>query len=324
MNLSEKITQLEDQLNALEASALSDVAPLQLELANAYADLAEIANPQQNLSQAITYYHQAREFYTNANPVFARLQNSLGTAYQALAQHQNHQANLALAIQAFEEAITFGNPLDETVDFMLALNNLGNACWQLAQYEDPQRNLDRAETAYQEARKFIKIEDSPLAFATLHNNLGNVYQELARLKETITHLNLAIEAYHVALEYLTLEESPLAYAGVQNNLGNAFRELSHHIEDDEQIDGYLAQAIEAYAAALQYYTPQTAPSNYLMTRANQGLTYAERYDWDSALNCWQEAATVAETLGAKQSTQQYRSWIEAAETALAEDAEDNQ
>ena len=261
-------------------------------------------------------------FYTNNHPLHARLQNSLGTAYQALAEIEHHQANLALAIEAFEDAITFGNPLEEAIDFMLALNNLGNACWQLAQYENRQRNLQRAETAYTEARTFLKIEDSPIAYATLHNNLGNVHQELAQLADPTTHLTSAIEAYGVALAHLSPETGALAYAGVQNNLGNAYRELAHHVEDEDQVDAYLAKAIEAYASALDYYTPQTAPSNYLMTRANQGLTYAERYDWDAALMCWRETADVAEALGAQQSAKQYREWISAAEEALAEDAEE--
>ena len=317
MNLAEQIAHLEDQLSNIHATA--DKARWHVELANTYADLAEVQYPQENLSRAIASYKKALGFYSNETPLYARLQNSLGTAYQALAQIEHHQANLAHAIDAFEEAITFGNPLVETIDFMLALNNLGNACWQLAQYENRQRNLERAETAYLEARTFINVEDSPLAFATLHNNLGNVQQELAQLSDTIPHLNSAIQAYQIALEYLSAENGALAYAGVQNNLGNAYRELAHRVEDSTQIDTCLRHAITAYSAALKIYTPQTAPSNYLMTRANQGLTYAEQYDWDSALICWCEAADAAETLGAKQSAQQYRAWIEAAESALAEE-----
>ena len=321
MNLLEKITRLENQLINLRVDETADEAHLHVELANAYADLAETQQPQVNLPHAIAYYQKALEFYPSEKPVHARLQNSLGTTYQALGQIEQHQANLTRAIQAFEEAITFGNPLEEAIDFMLALNNLGNACWQLAQYEDRARNLARAETAYQEARAFIKAEDSLLVYATLHNNLGNVQQELAQLADPVKHLNSAIQAYQIALKYLSVESGALAYAGAQNNLGNAYRQLAHHIEDTALIDDYLTQAIQAYAIALKYYTPQTAPSNYLMTRANLGLTYAERYDWDSALICWQEAADVAEKLGANQSAQQYRGWISAAETVLAEDAE---
>lgn len=321
MNLSEKITQLESQLKNLSEDDNVTKSSLHVELANAYADLAETQNPQINLPCAIEYYKVALQYYAPNMILHARLQNSLGTAYQALAQVENHQANLALAIQAFEEAITFGNPIEETVDFMLALNNLGNACWQLAQYEDPARNLGRAQTAYQEARKFIKVEDSPLAYATLHNNLANVHQELAQIDETIVHLNSAITNYKIALEQLTTEDSGLARAGVQNNLGNAYRELAHQVDETAQVDENLAQALTAYANALEYYTPEIAPSNYLMTRANQGLTYAERYDWDTALTCWHEVAQVAERLGANQAAQQYRSWIEATESALAEDTE---
>ena len=86
---------------------------------------------------------------------------------------------------------------------------------------------------------------------------------LARLREAVT-------AYRAALQERTRDRVPLDWAATQNRLGNALMLLSGFGLWDLDEKALLAQAVEAYRAALQERTRDRVPLDWAATQNNLG------------------------------------------------------
>ncbi len=273
------------------------VAMLQNNLGNAYSDLAQVRDREENLGQAIRAYEEALTVYTpdKAPLEYATTQNNLGTAYSHLAQVRDREENLGRAIRAYEEALTVYTPDKAPLEYATTQNNLGTAYSDLAQVRDREENLGRAIRAYEEALTVYTPDKAPLGYATTQNNLGNAYSDLAQVRDREENLGRAIRAYEEALTVYTPDKAPLEYATTQNNLGNAYSHLAQVRDREEN----LGRAIRAYEEALTVYTPDKAPLDFAMTQNNLGNAYSHlaqvrdrEENLGRAIRAYEEALTV--------------------------------
>jgi tetratricopeptide (TPR) repeat protein len=207
--------------------------------------------------------------------LWANAQNTLGAAYSALAAVEAREANLRRAIACYQRALQYLTPESTPLDYAMTQNGLGDAYSALAALEDRAANLRRAIEYYQAALQYLKPGFAPLEHAMIQSSLGNAHLALADVEERAANLRSAIECYQHALRYLNPESTPLSYAIAQYCLGSAYNTLSSIEEHTEGRAVDLRRAIEHYQAALQYFTPISAPLNYAWTQNSLGNAYSD-------------------------------------------------
>jgi tetratricopeptide (TPR) repeat protein len=131
----------------------------------------------------------------------------------------------------------------------------------------------------------------PLDWAAAENNLGVVLRKLGQRDGTIARLEEAVAAHRAALEEFTRDRVPLQWAMTQNNLGIALKTLGEWegktLGEWESGTARLEEAVAAYRAALEEYTPDAAPLQRAQTQMNFGnalLTLGQREDGTARLD----------------------------------------
>ncbi|MDY7023560.1 MAG: hypothetical protein SWJ54_19785, partial [Cyanobacteriota bacterium] len=220
----------------------STCARLQKNLGAAYADLAKIREPIENLQQSVEAYREATRFFQIVN-----------------AQSSNREQTQKLALS-----------------YASALNNLATAHWSLAQYSQPSRHLQAAITAYTQASHYYPSEQFPQELGMIQANIGTAYWNLAQHAPEDKWLHHAIKAYQKALLYRTPNTDVAACAATQNNLGIAYWHLANRYQDSEIRARFLRRAIASYEMALslvEQLSPTQLNFDSLATHNNLGLAY---------------------------------------------------
>jgi len=157
-----------------------------------------------------------------------------------------------------------------TLNEAQALNSLGVELGY-ASLGLPQETLPRAAAAYRSALEVFTHAQLPQDWAMTQNNLGAALQEQGIRtggEEGARLLGEAVTAYRSALEVFTRAQLPQQWATTQNNLGNSLKEQAKRIvsKDKEKAMKLLADAISAFQAALQVFTPATPHYHHLVQK----------------------------------------------------------
>ncbi len=201
-------------------------ARLQKNLGAAYADLATIREPVENLQQSIYAYGEAIRNW------------KVATGQQSELELQNPE-------QVDQAALSFA----------ATQNNLGTVYWNLAQHTQPSYHLKAAISAYMQAGRYYNQSRYPLKYGMIQANLGTAYWNLAQHEPDNKWLHCAVKAYQNALKYRTPNTDGAACAATQNNLGIAYWHLANRYQDSEIRAKFLQKAIASYEVALTLVKP---------------------------------------------------------------------
>lgn len=169
-------------------------ASTQNNLGTAYWNLAQYAEPEANLKQALAAYKESLSFYDpELYPLdYGMIHNNLGTAYWNLSQYEEGKENLMLALRAYQVAAMYRTPQTAPAACAATQNNLGTAYLHLADrcVEETAlwiQLLNEAIAAYTTALKVAaQIHPTPVGFDVFvaHNNLGLAYYHLGTMVDT--------------------------------------------------------------------------------------------------------------------------------------------
>lgn len=262
-----------------------------------------------NQQHAIACYHAALHTYTRATTprLWAMTQNNLGNAQATLAQlttgaEQAH--SLRHAITAFEAAMNVYTRASAPNEWATTQNNLGNALRSLAlsaaangASEDASHQLEEASRHLRAALEVRTPEAMLERWAETENNLANVLLAAADLHdgndaddgsdqtERQRLLHEATEIYRQVLSACggsdgsQMPELRTLWAATQNNLGSALaKEAATFSGDAQRTRQRLDEAVTAYRAALDVYTPDATPLDWAMAEYNLGLALHSQAD----------------------------------------------
>lgn len=260
-------------------------AEIQNHLGNAYLDLAEVEQKENNIISAIKAYQEALKIRTLEEfpAQYSQTQNNLGAAYWSLSNVEKRGNNINKAIKAYEEALKIRTLEEFPIQYAATQNNLGIAYSDLALLDDRKNNIIKAIKAHEEALKIRTLTEFPIQYAQTQNNLGTAYCDLAEIEDKKNNIYRAINACEEALKIRTFEKLPVQYALTQNNMGVAYSDLST-VEDRKNNTN---KAIAAYEEALKVRTLEEFPIQHAQTMANLGTAHwnlAEVEDRNSNLN----------------------------------------
>ena len=225
----------------------STIARLQKNLGAAYADLARIREPVENLQQSINAYCEAIYYF----------QVVISKASELEWQNQTIAQQRALSYAATQ-------------------NNLGTVYWNLAQHTQPSQHLKAAISAYTQAERYYSPDQYPRELAMIQANIGTAYWNLAQHEPEDQWLHHAIQAYENSLNYRTPNTDVASCAATRNNLGIAYWHLASRHQDSEVRARFLQKAITSYEVALtlvEQLSPTQLNFDPLATHNNLGLAH---------------------------------------------------
>ena len=308
-------------------------------LGNVYVERT-LGDPVRNIEDAIDNFDAALQVFTRDEmpEEWAMTHTSLGSAY-TLRAGGDRSDNLEKAIGHYEDALKVYTQDKFPADWAMVIHNLANAYMQrIAGYEP--ENIERAIRAFEQSLIYRTREALPFFWAMTQVNLGNAYthreygERADNQRAAVQHYRLAldvytkdssptnwawaqfmigsvlssaalgvderIEALRSALTVYTRDDHPQRWALAHNNLALAYREKS-------RTDPSAAQeAIAHLEQALQELTPEAFPRECRAARINLAEQYLLARDWSAALQWFDRAIEVGETILAAAYTEQGR------------------
>ncbi|MDY6936057.1 MAG: tetratricopeptide repeat protein [Cyanobacteriota bacterium] len=245
---------------------------VQINLGEAYADLARYENAAENLGKSAVAFEevlQNRDCQIDPEQ-YAIVQNSLGTTYWSLAQHREPMRYLQQAIAAYCQALEIYTPERNAIDYAMVQNNLGTAYWTRSKHDRPRENLRLAIEAYRAALQHRTPETLPIGCATTQNNLATAYWHLARQfegePEKAEYLQEAIAAYETAItvaELVGRKTLPFDRYAAHHNLGLVYSQwvANPHFDRTAEVrQKNLEAALHHHSIALDGWQQQ--PERY--------------------------------------------------------------
>ena len=289
-NLERAITAYEQALQVRTRDAFPEQwAGTQNNLAAAYSNHVQ-GDRAENIEQAIAAYESALQVYIrDAFPEqWAMTLNNLAIAYSRRIRGE-HSENIERALMAHEQALQVYTRDAFPEQWARVQNNLV-VIYSNRIRGDRAQNLERAIEAYQMALQVYTVETFPIDWARMQNNLAIAYNSRIR-GDRAENLEEAIVAYQQALQVYTRDALPIDWATTHNNLAIAY---SHRIRGNREEN--LKYAILSYEQALQIRTPGDFPKDCFLTSQSLGNLHFQEKSWVAAVDAYQIATVVAETL----------------------------
>jgi hypothetical protein len=236
----------------LTTAGLADIEPAAIpdafdELARRFAAMRDTLQQQRNDDPEIAALKKQASAALTAADLYAteRLLGAIRLRQRTLSEHRRRTAEAARA------------------DLIAALEDEAETCTQQA---DAALLRSDAATALRFYRDGIAVLTgaSPAARWRYTLQAADSLQEFGNRAGHNEALLASIELYKLALRTADRDRVPLDWAVTQANLGNALLRLGER----ESGTARLEEAVAAYRAALEEYTPQTDPTNYQRTMKN--------------------------------------------------------
>lgn len=266
-------------------------------LAIAYMLLATLEDYVTNMQIAAALFSEVLDYHTYelAPHAYAKAQFNMGTTQFKLGELAGDSLLLQQAFDSFTQALRVFTSAYYPQEYAKLQHNTGLLHQELAQYDglDRQQQLLDAIAAYERALPWRPVATAPLLRGMTLHSLGTAYRALAMLSAPpeLSHLRQAECFYEQALE-LRQNELP-SYALTQDSLGNLYRDLAAVTGQRD----YLTQSVEAFARALEVYTPADTPLDYARTRANRAWSYRDAGQVTEAVADWLAAAALYQRQG---------------------------
>lgn len=222
---------------------------------------------------------------------YALIQTQLGPCYHHRIKGDRAE-NLEQAIKCYRKALEFFTKEKSLYFWASSLMHLGNA-YNERIFGDPGENRELAIEIYQELINAPELrEQKPEVWAMAQMNFGNAYrdrtQNINSWEDKQKNLEDAINCYENALIIFTPEAFPENWAKTQMNLATVLMHKNQTVQTNS-----VEQAIGTYQELIQrVFTREAFPEAWGMTQINLGLAYKQAKNWESAINCFQNALQV--------------------------------
>jgi hypothetical protein len=258
-----------------------DWARIQNSRANALRSQSERATPAQAARlqrEAVLAYHAALEELTREEvpQEWATTQKNLASALMRQGERSEGEEAARLlseSVSAYRAALEVLTREQWPEEWASAQSNLGIALLFQSKRVDARsaaRLKEEAITACQAALEVRTREQYPLEWATTQNTLGNALLSQAEHadQDQGASLEAAARAYRAVLQVRTRERWPQAWALARGNLGNVLWRQGELAQEQSQALRLLAEAVDAYHAALAVLTREQVPQYWAMTQNN--------------------------------------------------------
>ncbi len=232
--------------------------------ANTLGNLGNIYYVLGKLEEAVENYQQALKIAQELNYRFGAVNflNNLGNVYSSLEQYEQ-------AIAYIDQALTLARTLNYRFGEAYFLSNIGKV--YQAKGDDQQ-----ALVYFEQYLELVRSIQSPQMEANALHQLGNIYQIRGESKSAITH-------YEQSLEVHRQTQNPQGEAIILSILGKIYQDL-------QQTD----KAIEDLQNCLKIATPKALPMECLAAGHHLGDLGLSTYNWQLALEGYEQAIQAIE------------------------------
>ncbi|PSB54146.1 hypothetical protein C7B67_00315 [filamentous cyanobacterium Phorm 6] len=257
----------------------------------------------ENLEQAIRHIQQALQVHTRESfpEQWAMLQTNLGFAYTHRIRGVR-VGNLSASIRNYTNASQVytrdGNP-EKWATTQL---NLSGSYFELVRIgENKANNAEKGINCLQNALEVYTREAFPERWAILQINFSSAYLYLNTIQQKPEagkdDLEAAIGYSQAALEIITRDNSPERWATIQQQLGNSHLiGIRYCFGVEDKLKENLQRAIHYFQAALQVYTKQAFPQNYVQNKFSLATAYRYNRDLHKACETLANAIDAVEEL----------------------------
>ena len=264
---------LKDSKKAME------YAELALELAKAIKDSVQTGEAYSNIGTIYANereYEKAIEYLTKSLEISARLGDKI-----AIAKRHNNIGIIYCRREKYDEAIEhylialkLNEETGDETQISKNLNNLGLLYYNVKDYK---RSLEY----YLRSKEMNNTADSVENNASLYNNIGLVYWDMGDLEEALKYYSASLEIYK-KLGY------NFGIANCLNNMGLVYEKK-----------GDLQEALNYYQESLKIKYEYSGEESVARTLANIGVANYKLKHKDEALKVSLQALQIAEKLNAK-------------------------
>lgn len=277
--LAQAIAAFNDSLSILsENNYPEEIAQIHKNLGDIYYQMAQISNPENNLTKALKAYDTA--LILNKDPQLSASVNfNKGLIYKQFAQLKDALTNFNKALQAFQNVVTIysneaniSNPAmieHKNLELASAHEQIGDVYLEIAQIEEKEFNITKAKRAYDKA--IVYLTDDSKQSAGIYFKLGKTLQSLAAFGNGAQNITEAIQFFEKALTLYNKESEPFEYALILNHLGVAYQHLTEYSLKHKEIN--LLNSTQSLQEALTVFNIQKYPFEYAMTQNNLGTAY---------------------------------------------------
>jgi len=257
----------------------------------------------ENLEQAIRHIQQALQVYTRESfpEQWAMLQTNLGFAYTHRIRGVRVD-NLSASIRNYTNASQVytrdGNP-EKWATTQL---NLSGSYFELVRIgENQANNAEKEINCLEKALEVYTREAFPERWVMLQINFSSAYLYLNTIQQKPEagkdDLEAAIGYSQAALEIITCDNSPERWATIQQQLGNSHLiGIRYCFGVEDKLKENLQRAIHYFQAALQVYTKQSFPQNYVQNKVSLATAYKYNRELHKACETLANAIDTVEEL----------------------------
>jgi tetratricopeptide (TPR) repeat protein len=216
------------------------------------------------------------EFPEGGSPLQkAELISAMGTSLTQL-QLGDREENLKAAIAQFQSSLEVLSPAGQPDEWRRIQINLANSYRELYAWTGAAHHADRAEKAYAKSFEITPRDDNPDGWARVNLNLAQLYELMRELDEG----ERSLEAYQRVLEVITRQRAPFLWSLTHLNLANLQIEMLTSKKDED----LHSEAIENLLAALDVFTAERFPYQFVKAKINLGDLYLGQVAGDRAKN----------------------------------------
>ena len=268
---------------AATESALSlltqDQVPLQWakaqgNLGAAYLRLGETENDVAMFERAATAFRAALEEFTPDRSLldWATARNNLANAQVQTGLRSPGTDMLLAGVEGYREVARVLGSERAPLQWAQAHNNIGASLVVVGERTNDLAVLAEAGDAIHTALEIWTRDRVPLDWAMAQRNLGNVLTAIGIREGGTSNLLLALTAYRSAMEEQTKARVPLIWADIQMRVGLLLTEIG--LREEAGVDRYQ-EALNAFSAATEIFTPEADPINWAVAADGAGWAFAQ-------------------------------------------------
>jgi tetratricopeptide (TPR) repeat protein len=247
-----------------QALSISKTIEYRVGEANTLGNLGNVYYVLGKLEEAIKNYQQALTIAQELNYRFGAVNflNNLGNVYASLEQYEQ-------AIAYVDQALTLARTLNYRFGEAYFLSNIGKIYQAKAEPE-------QAKVYFEQYLELVRSIQSPQMEANALQHLANTYKIMGEPESAITH-------YQQSLEVHRQTQNPQGEAITLSILGQIYQQL-------RQTD----TAIQALQDCLKIATPKALPTECLAAGSHLGDLGLSTYNWQLALEGYEQAIQAIE------------------------------
>jgi tetratricopeptide (TPR) repeat protein len=206
-------------------------------LANAYVELANLQDTEENIRKAISAHDEALKFTPDHElEEIARIKDNMGLAYQSLAKFKDGKENLREATKLYIESLKIRTIIDYPLDYAHTQIHLGTALGELANFEDSENAkenlLNKSIECFNEAHKIYSQQKYPDKYLSINNHLATSHINLSNISDKKKNIEESIKFSNIVTSSTNPMDNLFIYSKAALNLGIAYANLAQ-IEDKE-------------------------------------------------------------------------------------------